>query len=1105
MKQPLSPCTRRLFSRRLQPLFLLSTLWFLAPSSRAEPVDFNVPARSVADALLLFSQQAGVEVLFSYDEVRQDVSQPVVGRFEVEDALAVLLRGTGLAARRKSKGKFVVMRLARPPGSLSGRLLGPDGHPAPGVRVSLPEIRRQGLTDETGGFLFAGLPPGTYRLIATGDEYRTFEITNVKIKPRQDVKLDPQTLQSTDRLIRLDPFVVEARANSHAGEETSPLIRTAAGNLDLPRTEDDALPYQVYEREKISRSGVVNLNEFLQRELLDSDATTRPPEQDGRAASFVSGSTNLNLRGFGSDETVVLVNGRRLPEVLTANGGVQPPDVNLIPLGLVQRIEVLPSSASALYTGNPVGGVINVVLRQNVTASEVTMTYSNALGRFDAPQSTVSLQHGQSLLDGLLHLLINASYTQIQPPVESDLNYHHGKVRAPNSPGDPVYAATPDVRSANLTPLFGPGTATVTSVAPGADGTGGLAAFQSRAGLTNLDLFNPASSPAASPNSWGFPYGRQEQRAAYFGSAVYDVRPWLQVGLDGFYSRTIANRGLDVLTADLSLPAGSALNPFGQDVQVSLNETAPQLGANYSEAQIESYSLVGGFVVKLPSTWRVTADAQYARNVTKYRGLAPVDLNRWQQLVDQGLYNPLRDTQAFGPPAAFYDRVLVFYAGKGAFAKLGDYDTFDAALRASNQFLSLPIGTGTVNLGVDFRSVHLAGFTQELRYADGTLAAPISQWDGRRLQRYSFFGELQAPLVSPMRLPAWLRSVDGDLALRYVAAASARESNFAPTLGLKVDLAAGFSFRGSLTTANRFPTPQLSRPVSSGIGAGEVDVVQINDPVRNEIYQVQTSLPAATSLRTEAAVTQTAGIVFQRGETHHLRVALDYVDTRKTNELIGLNPQTAVDLESSFPDHVLRSPPAAGDTHAVGRINFVFTGEINAASRHSQDWNLSTEYTWTKCFGGSLDVYGRVVYFQSYTVQLLPGSPVVDELNQPDGAVSGLLRYRANFGAGWSDRERGFGIDGHYFHSRVLPLSEQAAQGGPQIDPFWQFDAYLQSDLGRWLPWKSSRYGLRAQLRVNNLFGSGFPRYASEPSGAGVQPYGDWRNRTYSLSLTATF
>jgi iron complex outermembrane receptor protein len=40
---------------------------------------------------------------------------------------------------------------------------------------------------------------------------------------------------------------------------------------------------------------------------------------------------------------------------------------------------------------------------------------------------------------------------------------------------------------------------------------------------------------------------------------------------------------------------------------------------------------------------------------------------------------------------------------------------------------------------------------------------------------------------------------------------------------------------------------------------------------------------------------------------------------------------------------------------------------------------------------------------------------------------------------------------------------------------------------------------------VNNVFASDFPRYANESSGAGVQPYGDWRGRTYTLALTSAF
>jgi hypothetical protein len=84
-----------------------------------------------------------------------------------------------------------------------------------------------------------------------------------------------------------------------------------------------------------------------------------------------------------------------------------------------------------------------------------------------------------------------------------------------------------------------------------------------------------------------------------------------------------------------------------------------------------------------------------------------------------------------------------------------------------------------------------------------------------------------------------------------------------------------------------------------------------------------------------------------------------------------------------------------------------------------------------------------------------------------------------------------------------LPKGEWLVQPSGRVDPYWQWDAYLQSELGRWLPGEFFARGLRAQLRVNNLLGTDFPRYANTSSG--VQPYGDWRGRTYSISLTAAF
>lgn len=1068
----------------------------------AEPIQFNVPAQPAASALLEFSKQAKVEVLFSFDGLSRVTSGAVIGWFEPDDALARLLRDTGFAARRNGNGKFTVTPIVQPVGTIKGRLLGYDGVPARDVQVHIPVIDRYTRTTETGNFSFVRIPPGTYRLVANVSNYRTLEINGARVEADRVLTLETQTMQKADDPTRLEPYIVHDRSGRDEAFDRSrtPLMpQTATGNLDLSRTENDAVPYTIFDRKQITRSGVVNLNEFLQREILEGNASVRTPEQDGGADSFRAGSTNLDLRGFGSDETVVLVNGRRLPEVLTSQGAPAiPPDVSLIPVSLVEQIEVLPVSASALYTGNPVGGVINIVLRPDMDVTELTTTYTNALAGYDAPQSAVSLQHGQSLLGGALRLRLSASFTQATPATEAELGFLRASDQAAKDPGGLLHRATPNVRIAS-DPV------TYTSVAPGSDGIGGPARFAGRIGQRNLDFFESPGGIAPSVNSLDYPYGRKQERSSFFVSATYDIAPWLQVGLDGTYAHTVVHRGYEVYEGNLSVAEDSPYNPFSpQSVLVTLNETTPKLGEDYNQARLDYFSLVGGVLVKLPSDWRVSMDGQYARNVVKYRGTAAADPVKWQQLVDQGIYNPFRDTQKFGPPQEFYDQVLVYRGERGKFVTMGDYDTLDAAVRVSNRSLPLPTGSGVVNVGADYRRTHLANFLEELRFADGTLAANPVRWTGRTLERISVFGEIQGELVPTAWLPEWLHALQADLAVRYVTAASSRETNVAPTFGLKANFAGGFSLRGSFTTSNRVPTPQMSLASSEGGGVPGAILTPITDPLRNQKYGVLAGDAPNPELRTEAAITQTAGVVFQRGKVHRFRASLDFVDTRKRNEVQVLHADDLVNLEAVFPTRVIRAPLEPNSPYTAGLITNLITGAVNVAARHSQNWNVSLDYNLAEVHGGDLELYGRVLYYQGYNLQIFPTSPVVDEISHPDINAPSLMKYRANFGASWTARKFGFGVDGHYFASRILPEKEWPFQGSDRIESHVQYDVYVQSDLGRWLPWKDSRYGLRGQLRVNNILGRDFPKY-SAGSAVGVQPYGDWRGRTYSLSVTATF
>lgn len=1085
----------------------LAAFFLLAASLAAGLVRFDLPAQPAAAALLEFSRQAGVEVVFPYDALREPQANAVQGALDPADAMARLLEGTGFTARRNSQGKFVVKRSPLAPGSVRGQVTGPGGAPLPGARLLVRGTSLAAESDRAGQFSLRGVPAGSREIVVTAEGFQPQRLAGVAVEPSRITRLDTLRLEPAGETAVLDPFVVEAHdARLRLLDDSAALLgpRRATGNLDLPRTENEALPFAIYSREQLSRSGVVALNEFLQRVVLESDATASTPEQGGFNGP-VAGSTNLNLRSYGENETVILVNGRRLPEILTSVDRVLPPDVNFIPLSLVQQVEVLPVSAAALYAGDPVGGVINIVLRPDVTATEVLATYTNATGGFAAPQASVALQHGQSFLGGALRVRLNASFTRSEPATEAELGYRRAHAATLPVIDGNLHRATPNIRSLDGTPLFGPGSAAVTSVAPGADGTGGSAAFVGRAGVRSLDFFDSPGGIAASLDSIDSPYGRRQQQSAWFASVTADPTPWLQLGADATLSRTIVNRGYEVIAGNLELPAASPCNPFGRAIGITLNETAPGLGEEYSEARIDYSSVVGGALLRLPREWRATLDAQLAHNVVRYRGLAGADADRWQELVEQGAYNPFRDTQRFAAPAAFSDRVLVYRGGPGRFVTLGDYRTLDVAARISNQEVPLPTGRGALVAGADYRKHSLASFREDYAYADGSSAGDSDVRRGRTLERYSFFTELRGPVVAPRRLPDWLKGVEGDLAVRYVASEKSNEVNVAPTMGLKADLAGGVSFRGSITTSNRFPTPQMSRPVGTPSGPGGINRELIYDPRRQQFYQVVVDEAIDPGLAPEEAVTQTAGIIFQRGERRRFRAALDYVDTRKTNEILALDAQALVSVESVFPDRVDRAPLATGDTHPAGYIEHLTTGSVNASWRHSRNWNASADYTWSELAGGTLELHGRLVYFQSYQRQVFANSPVVDQLRLPDGTAPGLLRYRAFLSAAWSSPRWGLGLDGQYFHSRRLPLAERAGQGDKQVQPYWQFDAHVRADLKRFLPWREHKVGLQAQLRVNNLFATGFPRYASNASGAGLQPYGDWRGRTYSLSLVAAF
>lgn len=119
-------------------------------------------------------------------------------------------------------------------------------------------------------------------------------------------------------------------------------------------------PVQVLKREDLVRTGLTGLADIVQSLIVAGGQTMNRNINNG-----ATGKLTVNLRSLGPNRTLVLVNGHRWAS--DVNGAV---DLSTIPLALVERIEVLKDGASAIYGSDAIGGVINIITRQNYVGAE---------------------------------------------------------------------------------------------------------------------------------------------------------------------------------------------------------------------------------------------------------------------------------------------------------------------------------------------------------------------------------------------------------------------------------------------------------------------------------------------------------------------------------------------------------------------------------------------------------------------------------------------------------------------------------------------------------------------------------------------------------------
>ncbi len=166
-------------------------------------------------------------------------------------------------------------------------------------------------------------------------------------------------------------FVANAFAQERA--EVTEMERVIVTGSNIPTAEETGPnPVDTYRPQDLEKLGIRNA----------TDLTTFLPQEAGGTTNLnISngglGTVQFNLRGLLPKETLVLVDGKRVPYATGGAGSSAGVNINLIPFVFVDHIDILKDGASAVYGSDAVAGVVNFFLIHKFRGLEIGGTYGN--------------------------------------------------------------------------------------------------------------------------------------------------------------------------------------------------------------------------------------------------------------------------------------------------------------------------------------------------------------------------------------------------------------------------------------------------------------------------------------------------------------------------------------------------------------------------------------------------------------------------------------------------------------------------------------------------------------------------------------------------------
>jgi iron complex outermembrane recepter protein len=800
------------------------------------------------------------------------------------------------------------------------------------------------------------------------------------------------------------------------------------------------------------------------------------PNQDtfiGHEAQTNSGlGVGENLRGLGARATLVLIDGRRVAPSGTEGEFV---DIENIPMSAIERIDILPDSASAIYGADAVGGVVNFVLRNRFDGAE-TVARGGSGTRGDLQEYLVSQTLGKTW-DGASALISFEFYDRGALPA-ADRAYAVSDLR-------PFGGGNFETNLTNPGNIFSLTTGQSWAIPAGQNGMH-LMAADLVAGTENLQNRYLDAQIIPSQERWTL-YGTGRRA---FGDAVSAFTKVLL----GHREATETHAGL---STGLVVPATNPfyVNPTGGTAPVEVGYNfGKDLGPTAVDVGVDTIDATVGLDLDAGASWTVSAYGNYTREKQNQITHGQVNFNALAvALADP---NPLTAFNPYGDgshtSAATLDAI-----------RMNDEFWLNSQLKTLDIIADGPIGQLA---GIPLKLAVGADWRHQL-FATSSNSATSTTAGGANLSRtvLSAFGQLVAPIVTEKDAIPALRTLELSAAGRYENY-TGYGSDTTPKYGIVWSPLQGLSFRGTWSRAIRPPTL---------IDLDETHNEAVTLPVRNPAAPggFTTALIWSgnnATVQPERAQSWTSGLDFAPTSLPGLALGITYFRTVFKDRIQATLYAPTVLSDPSYAAIVTRNPTAAQinyicshSLYVEGTVNNCMTAPIgaivdlrvrNLAQLLTDGIDFNGSYERTTSFG-KLKFGLDGTWLRDFSEAQTPDVPLTSLLNTQNEPVNLKLRVSA----GWQFTGWGALVAANFTNS----YRDTASVPERRIDAWTTVDLQLRydfpEDAGAWLR------GVRVELNARNLFNVAPPFLNNQAVGIGydqenADPYG----RVLSLQLRKT-